>query len=106
MSTTVSEPTKLTPEALIAQLRVVQSQIDEVAPLSKDQRALVQKRLRNHSQTVVEASINVLGVLDNVAQAIGQPLDDVRRLQEDAIRWEAAAEEVRAFLKGLEGANL
>ena len=106
MSTTVPEPTKLTPEALIAQLRVVQSQIDEVAPLSRDQRALVQKRLRNHSQTVVEASINVLGVLDNVAQAIGQPLDDVRQLQDDSIRWEAAAEEVRAFLKGLEGANL
>ena len=106
MSTTVPESTKLTPEALIAQLRVAQSQLDEIAPLSRDERTLVQKRVRNHSQNVVEASINVLGVLDNVAQAIGQPLDDVRQMQDDTLRWEAAAEEVRAFLKGLEGANL
>ena len=98
--------TKLTPEAVIAQLRTVRSQIEAVAPLSQDQRKLVRQRLRNHSKSVVEASINVIGVLDNVSQAIGQPLDEVRQLQDDVLRWDAAADEARAFLKGIEGANL
>ena len=99
-------PPKLTPEAVIAQLRTVRSQIEDVAPLSQDQRKLVRQRLRNHSKPVVDASINFIGVLDNVSQAIGQPLDEVRRLQDDVLRWEAVAEEARAFLKGIEGANL
>jgi hypothetical protein len=100
------DPAKLTPEAVIAQLRTVRSQIDDVAPLTKEQRKLVKQRLRKQPKTVVEASINVIGVLDNVSQAIGQPLDVVRQLQDDSLRWEAVADEARAFLKGIEGANL
>lgn len=96
----------LTPEEVIAQLRSIQAQIDEVAPLSSEQRKLVRQRLREHPMAVVEASINVLGVLDSVSQAMGQPLDDVRQLQEETLRWEAAADEARSFLKGIEGANL
>jgi hypothetical protein len=105
-STSTPEPAKLTPEAVIAQLRTMRSQIDEVAPLSKEQRTLVKKRLRRQTTPVVEASINVMGVLDNVSQAIGQPLDDVRQLQDHSLRWDAVADEARAFLKGIEGANL
>ena len=96
----------LTPEAVIEQLRTMRSQIDEVAPLSKEQRKLVKQRLRTQSKSIVEASINVIGVLENVSQAIGQPLDEVRQLQDDSLRWDAVAEEARAFLKGIEGANL
>jgi hypothetical protein len=97
---------KLTPEEVIAQLRTVRAQIEAVAPLSQDQRKLVRQRLRNHTKIVVDASINVIGVLENVSQAIGQPLDDVRQLQDDVLRWDAVADEARAFLKGIEGANL
>jgi hypothetical protein len=99
-------PAKLTPEAVIEQIRALRSQIDEVTPLSKEQRTLVKQRLRMQTEPVVEASINVIGVLDNVSQAIGQPLDDVRQLQDDSLRWGAVAEEAHAFLKGIEGANL
>ena len=106
MSNTVPEPIKLTPEAVIAQLRAIRSQIDDVAPLTQEQRVAVKQRLRRQSKTEVEASINVIGVLENVSQAIGQPLGEVRQLQDDSIRWEAAADEVRGFLKGIEGANL
>jgi hypothetical protein len=114
VSTTVSktagvsdpEPANLSAEAVIAQFRLMRSQIAEVAPLSKGQRRQVKQRLRMLPTTVVEASINVIGVLDNVSQAIGQPLDDVRHLQDEALRWDAAAEEARAFLKSIEGANL
>jgi hypothetical protein len=101
-----SNPAKLTPEAVIAQLRTIQSQIEDVAPLSKEQAALVKQRLRMQPQPIVEASINVIGVLDNVSQAIGQPLDAVRQLQDDSLRWDAVGDEARAFLKVIDGANL
>ena len=100
------DPAKLSAEAVIGQLRTMRSQIEDVAPLSQQQRKLVKDRLRKQPKTIVEASINVIGVLDNVSQAIGQPLDDVRQLQDDTIRWEAVADEARAFVKGIEGANL
>jgi len=106
MSNPVPEPTNLSPEAVISHLRAMRSQIDDVAPLTQEQRKLVRQRLRIHPKPIVEASINVIGVLDNVSQAIGQPLDEVRQLQDDALRWDAAADEARAFLKGIEGANL
>jgi len=100
------DPARLAPEAVIAQLRTMRSQMDDIAPLSKEQRKLVKQRLRMQTKPVVEASINVIGVLDNVSQAIGEPLDEVRQLQDDSLRWDAVADEARAFLKGIEGANL
>jgi len=111
MSTTTpvsstTDPVKLTPDAVIAQLRGMRSQIEDVAPLSQQQRDQLKKRLRTQPKSIVEASINVIGVIDNLSQAIGQPLDEVRQLQDDSIRWEAVADEVRAFLNGIEGANL
>jgi hypothetical protein len=48
----------------------------------------------------------VIGVLTNVSQALGQPLDEVRQLQDDSLRWDAVADEARAFLKVIDGANL
>jgi hypothetical protein len=96
----------MTPDEVIAQLRTIRSQIDEVPPLSKEQTTLVKQRLRIQPKTVVEASINVIGVLDNVSQALGQPLDEVRQLQDDSLRWDAVADEARAFLKVIDGANL
>ncbi len=84
----------------------MQSQIDDAEPLSKEQRKLVRQRLRIQPKSVVEAAINVIGVLDNVSQAIGQPLDEVRQMQDDSLRWDAVAEEARAFTKGIEGGNL
>ena len=110
VSTTPGTPSadssKLTPEAVIEQLRTMRSQIDEVAPLSKEQRAALKAHLRLQKTPIVDASINVMGVLDNVSQAIGQPLDEVRQAQTDAIRWDAVIEETKAFLKNLEGGNL
>ena len=99
-------PVKLTPEEVIAQLRTMRSQIDDVAPLTKQQSKLLRQRVRRQPKTIVEASINVIGVLDNVSQAIGQPLDEVRQLQDDTLRWDALVDEARAFLKDIEGATL
>ncbi|HEY6141501.1 MAG TPA: hypothetical protein VI670_27400 [Thermoanaerobaculia bacterium] len=95
----------MTPEDVIAQLRAMGSKIDDLTPLTQEQRTLLKQRLRRHPAFVVEASINVIGV-SNLSQVIGQPLDDVRRMQDDTLRWDAAIDEARAFLRGLEGANL
>lgn len=100
------DPITLSAEAVVAQLRTMRSQIEDVTPLTKEQRRLVQQRLRDQPKPIVDAAINVIGVLDNVSQAIGQPLDEVRRLQDDSLRWDAAEDEARAFLKGIEGSNL
>jgi hypothetical protein len=100
------DPVSLTADVVIAQLRTLQSQIEDVAPLSNEQRRLVKERLRRQPQHIVDAAINMVGVLDNVSQAIGQPLDRIRQLQDDSLRWEAVADEARAFLSGVEGANL
>lgn len=105
-TTVVPNAEPLTPEAVIAQLRIVRSQIGAVAPLSYDQRKLCKQRVRLHTKPVLDASINVLGVLDNVSQAIGQPLEEVRLLQDEVLRWDAVIDEARAFLKSIEGANL
>lgn len=106
VNNTPGSSSSLTAEAVIAQLRTMRSQITDVAPLSNEQRKQVKQYLRDRPKPIVEAAINVIGVLDNVSQAIGQPLDEVRQLQDDSLRWDAAADEARAFLKGIEGANL
>src|SRR5689334_8962010 len=103
MTTIPDSTTTLGPEAVPGQLRTMQSQVEGVTPLTQEQRRQLKQRIRTHPTSVVEASINVIGVLDNVSQAIGQPLDEVRQLQDETLRWEAAAEEARAFLKGIEG---
>lgn len=102
----VSNVVSLAPEGVIEQLRILRSQIAEVAPLSQEQRKLVKQRVRLHTKPVLDASINVIGVLDNVSQALGQPLDDVRQLQDDLLRWDAVVNEARAFLKCIEGGTL
>jgi hypothetical protein len=104
--TSPSNLTRLTPEAVIEQVRTLRSQIDDVTPLSKAQRNQIKQRTRKQPTPVVDASIGVIGSSPTVAQAVGQPLDDVLQLQTDAVRWGHVADELRTFLKGVEGTNL
>jgi hypothetical protein len=101
-----STPTRLAPEAVLEQLRTLQSQIDGLSALSKTQRALSRRRARQQSVPVIAASMGVISSSDTVAAAVGQPVDDVLQLQQDEGRWGLVAEELRKFLKGVEGANL
>ncbi len=95
----------LTPEELVDVLRSTRARIAEVAPMTAKERKLLRRRA-NASDLIVQASINVMGALDNVSQAVGQPADDVRRLSEEANRWLVAEGELRAMLNGVAGANL
>jgi hypothetical protein len=95
----------LAPEDVVAQLRAVRQRIAEVTPLTQQQR----RALRSHAELpndVVQASINAIGASEHVEQALGQPAEDVRQLAEEANRWTAVADELRAMLKGIDGANL
>ena len=78
MSNTVSQSHQAHPEEVIAHLHTLQSQIDEVAPLTTEQRKLVRQRVRTQPKPIVEASINVMGVMDNLfvsAEGAGYILD-------------------------------
>jgi hypothetical protein len=77
----------------------------EVAPLTAARRKSLRGRLRT-PDPILQASINVIGALDNVSQAVGQPAEGVRSLQEEAVRWAAVEQELRAMLNGVSGANL
>jgi hypothetical protein len=96
--------TALTPDAAIAQIRAMRAQLPEVGTLTVKQR----RALRNSSETseaIVQSSLNVIGVSDVIQSAIGQPLDNVRTLQADAILWKQVEEEARNLVTGLAGAN-
>lgn len=104
---TPSTPTtQLGPEAVIEQLRTMQSQIDGLSPLTTTQRRRSRGRAERQSVPVIAASLGVISSSDTVAQAVGQPVDDVLQLQQDHARWALVAEELRKFLKGVEGGNL
>ncbi|HEY2323587.1 MAG TPA: hypothetical protein VGJ82_12065 [Thermoanaerobaculia bacterium] len=96
--------TPITPDAAIAQIKAIRAQLPEVGTLTVKQRAA----LRNSSQTsdpIVQSSLNVIGVSDVVESALGQPLDNVRALQAEAILWKQVEEEARNLVTGLAGAN-
>lgn len=100
-----SEETPLTPEAVVEQLRATRARIGEVAPLTAVERQSLRNRTRL-SNAVLLASINVIGALDVVAQAVGQPADSVRELYDESNRWTAVEDELRGMLSGVSGANL
>jgi hypothetical protein len=95
----------LTPEAIVDGLRAMRAQLGEVTPLTPQQRIELRNRART-SNPILQASINVIGALDNVSQALGQPAGTVRQLYEEANRWTAVEDELRMMLSGVAGANL
>jgi hypothetical protein len=99
-----SEPA-LTPEAVVDVLRSTRARIAEVAPMTVQERKVLRRRAKT-SDLVLQASINVIGALENVSQAVGQPADEVRQLADEVNRWTAVEGELRAMLNGVAGANL
>jgi hypothetical protein len=95
----------LPPEAVVEQLRATRAQIAEVTPLTGPERQSVRNRTRT-PDPVLHASINVIGAVDIVEQAVGLPADEVRQLYDEANRWNAVEGELRAMLNGVSGANL
>lgn len=102
---TPADTQKLTPEAVVAQLRAVRDQLPEVTPLTPQQRTTLRRRAQM-PEDVLRASIDVLGASDDVSTAIKVPSGDVRSLQDETNRWNAVETELKALLSGVSGANL
>lgn len=106
VATDIQQPAPtLDPETVVSQLRAMREQIGEVTPLSTAERIIVRRRGKT-TNPIVQASINVIGASDKVSQAVAQPADAVRRLYDEANRWTAVEDELRAMLHGIAGANL
>ena len=95
----------LTPEQAVEQLRAMLQQIPDVPSLTAQERKLLHGHTRM-PESEVQASINVVGASDKVANVLGQPVDAVRQLVDDANRWTVVEQEVRGVLKGVSDANL
>ncbi len=104
-SSNVPAEPALTPEAAVEQLRAMRAQLGEVTPLTRAERRQLRRRA-NTSNPVLQASINMIGAHDQVSQAVAQPADGVRRLNDEANRWTAVEDELRTMLEGVAGANL
>jgi len=88
-------------------LRTLRGQIEaELSPLTNDQRRGMKKRHQRQTNDILQSSINIIGVADVVSQAVGMPADQVRQMCDESNRWTAVADELRALLNGVEGANL
>ncbi|HWS72745.1 MAG TPA: hypothetical protein VN605_11550 [Thermoanaerobaculia bacterium] len=95
----------LTPEEVVEGLRALRTRIGDVTPLTRAQRRLLRSQVRT-SNPVLQASINVIGALDTIAQAVGMPAAEVRQMHDEANRWTAVEDELRTLLNGVAGANL
>ncbi len=95
----------LTPEQVVTQLRALQAQIGEITPLTTEQRKTLKQQSRM-SEQVVQASLNVLGAADIITQAVGQPVEEVQSMIDEANRWNTVEGELRATLNGVAGTNL
>jgi hypothetical protein len=95
----------LDPETVVSQLRALRGQIGEITPLSAAERTTLRRR-GNTTNSILQASINVIGAFDRVSQAVARPADEVRGLYDEANRWTAVEDELRAMLNGVAGANL
>jgi hypothetical protein len=94
-----------TPEQLVEQLRAMRSTIPDVAPLTSAQRKTLRDRAKVSTE-VLQAQVNTLGSSALIEEAVGLPSAGVRQTMDEATRWSAVEDEVKALLNGIAGANL
>lgn len=104
METVNSEPL-ITPEAMVEQLRVLRLQIPEYTQLPHANAATM-RRAATIDSNFIQATINAIGASESVQNALGRTPEVLRQEAEDAGRWTAVEDELRAMLKGVIAANL
>src|SRR5258708_7689077 len=94
-----------TPDAIVQQLRTIRAQIPEYTQLAiPDAQAIHRAAYLNAD--FVDAAINAVGASDVIQAAVGVTDAGLRAQNEEAGRWSAVEDELRAMLKGVAGANL
>jgi hypothetical protein len=107
IETPVSNPSAetMTPAVMVAQLRAMREHVPEYTQLAiPDARSI--RRVAHVNQELVQAAINSLGASDGVQNVLGVTASDVQRDTEEAARWTAVEDELRAMLNGVAAANL
>src|SRR5256885_11429524 len=91
-----TEPTpgtvKLSAQQVLDQLRALQQQLPDIAPLTKEERALVRRQGKLPAH-IVEATISVIDNSDPVQSAIGQPAEDVKQFVSDNADWRSVEDQ-------------
>src|SRR5258706_13004077 len=98
-------PGAATPEQGVEQLRTLLQQIGEEPPLTQKQRNAFRDLIRIVDPSV-QTSISVIGASGGVAQAVGQPAEQVRQKVDLSNRWIAVEDELRVMLSSISDANL
>ena len=97
--------TLISPDAIVEQLRAVRSQIPEYSQLTIAN-AQTMRAASGADRRFIEASINAIGASPMVQSAVGVPAETMRAEADEAVRWTAVEDELRAMLKGVTAANL
>jgi hypothetical protein len=103
--TNIDKPPDLTPEELVETLRTLRVRIPEYLQLPIPDAKSV-RALASLDPQFRQAAFNAVGASELVAKAVGLTADELRRINEDADRWSAAADELRALLQGVVAAIL
>ena len=101
----MSTPERHSPETLVEQLRAMRQHIPEYVQLTVDERRAI-RRLAKIDPEFVQASINSAGASDRVRSALGRTSVEMRQMTEEAARWTAVEDELRALLQGVAASNL
>ena len=95
----------VTPDAIVEQLRAIRQQIPEYTQLPiPDAKAM--RRVAHINPDFIDAAINAIGASGTVQNAVGRNEINLRDEQNNASRWTAVEDELRAMLRGVVAANL
>jgi len=90
----------ITPEELVETLRALRQRIPDFVQLPiADAKAV--RAVANLDAQFKQSAINAVGASELVTQAVGLTAEELRQMHEDADRWSAAADELRAMLQGV-----
>src|SRR5438132_36943 len=100
MSNDTTTPVSIRPEAMVDQLRTLRAQIPEYSQLSNADAATL-RRAANLDGSFVQAAINALGASEEVRNALRKTPEALLQQADEAARWSAVEDELRAILKGV-----
>src|SRR5260221_7740994 len=95
----------LSAQEVVDQLRTLQRQIPNIAPLTAEEREMARRQGRV-PRTVVDATISVIVNSDPVQSALGMPAEEVKQFVDDNAGWREVEDQFRAGLQGIADANL
>lgn len=98
MSETNSQP--ITPEELVETLRALRQRIPAYVQLPIDDAKSV-RSVASLNPQFKQAAINAVGASELVRQSVGLTAEEMRQMSDDADRWSAAADELRAMSQGV-----